>query len=147
MSTRRQPDLYLSVEVEAAVLFRGTFKGVQPVHEGAFSDATRLWRLITVIGPAVITTTFKDTRAVSIQKYNNSKEAHRAISLKVVAASIMVYAKRFSNVRSTLFAMFERETAGPGEEVRATPFQRTATSRGLGVNWNVRIIAPDLEEF
>lgn len=147
MSTRRQPDLYLSVEVEAAVLFRSTFKGVQPVHEGAFSDATRLWRLITVIGPAVITTTFKDTRAVSIQKYNNSKEAHRAISLKAVAASIMVYAKRFSNVRSTLFAMFERETARPGEEVRATPFQRTATSRGLGVNWNVRIIAPDLEEF
>lgn len=45
---------------------------------GGFSaDAIRLWRLITVIGPAVITTTFKDTRAVSIQKYNNSKGASR----------------------------------------------------------------------
>ena len=84
-------DLYLSANVsgppycprgyvrKGAV---GESRSQRAARKVRFSDATRLWRLITVIGPAVITTTFKDTRAVSIQKYNNSKGAHRAISLK-----------------------------------------------------------------
>lgn len=81
MSTPRHPDLYLSRrderrgEARLARIVRGQRRRRE--RSGFSADAIRLWRLITVIGPAVITATFKDTRAVSIQKYNNSRGASR----------------------------------------------------------------------
>ena len=79
MSTPRHPDLYLSRTDERREEERlaRIVRGQRRERSGFSADAIRLWRLITVIGPAVITATFKDTRAVSIQKYNNSRGASR----------------------------------------------------------------------
>ena len=163
-------DLYLSANVsgppycprgyvrKGAV---GESRSQRAARKVRFSDATRLWRLITVIGPAVITTTFKDTRAVSIQKYNNSKGAHRAISLKA-SRSFHNGARQPRLLREWRSYSFchpfrerkskrerERERSF-GEEVQLCCFNED-NERAEGapcVNWNVRrIIAADPQEF
>lgn len=109
----------------------------------------RLWRLITVIGPAVITATFKDTRAVSIQKYNNSTGVEAAISLKAVAASIMACVRGVALERTLFLPSFarlwkEEGTRRRNERGRATgeqcKLERSDYSSPL--RWNFNFLTP-----